>query len=106
MTVDEAYQPVRHTGLDLLAVLRAGVGSLNTVVRPVEVLGMANAIPEFADHPKIISGCSDLFGDQGGMRVPLPEWRLCLSASPSRRSLRLPDAWHGSTGVRIALAAT
>jgi len=31
------------------------------VKRVVKVLGMVNAMPEFADHPKVINGCSDLF---------------------------------------------
>jgi enamine deaminase RidA (YjgF/YER057c/UK114 family) len=39
------------------------------VKRVVKVLGMVNAVPEFADHPKVINGCSDLFvqvfGDKG-----------------------------------------
>ena len=69
VTVEEAYQHARLTGLALLAVLRAGVGSLDNVVRAVKVLGMVNAVPEFADHPKVVNGCSDLFvevfGDRG-----------------------------------------
>ena len=35
----------------------------------VKLLGMVNAEPEFADHPKVINGCSDLLvevlGDAG-----------------------------------------
>jgi enamine deaminase RidA (YjgF/YER057c/UK114 family) len=27
----------------------------------VKVLGLVNAVPDFADHPKVIDGCSDLF---------------------------------------------
>ncbi|MDQ4061684.1 MAG: hypothetical protein M3145_11365 [Pseudomonadota bacterium] len=27
----------------------------------LKVLGMINAVPEFTDHPKVISGCSDHF---------------------------------------------
>lgn len=69
VTVDEAYQHARLTGLALLAVLRAGVGSLDNVVRAVKVLGMVNAVPDFTDHPRVINGCSDLFvelfGDRG-----------------------------------------
>ena len=61
VTVEEAYQHARLTGLMLLAMLRGGLGSLDTVTRVVKVLGMVNAVPEFTDHPKIINGCSDLF---------------------------------------------
>jgi len=59
-TADEAYQHARTVGLDLLAVMRAELGSLDKVVRVVKLLGMVNAVPEFQDHPKVINGCSDL----------------------------------------------
>jgi enamine deaminase RidA (YjgF/YER057c/UK114 family) len=68
-TVEEAYQHARTVGLDLLAVMRHELGSLDKVTRVVKVLGMVNASPEFEDHPKVINGCSDLFvqvlGDKG-----------------------------------------
>jgi len=68
-TAEQAYQHARTIGLDLLAVMRAELGSLDRVKRVVKVLGMVNAVPEFTDHPKVINGCSDLFvqvlGDKG-----------------------------------------
>ena len=60
-TVEQAYQHARTVGLDLLAVMRQELGSLDRVKRVVKVLGMVNAVPEFQDHPKVINGCSDLF---------------------------------------------
>ena len=67
-TVEQAYQHARTVGLDLLAVMRAELGSLDKVKRVVKVLGMVNAVPEFADHPKVINGCSDLFVEVLGER--------------------------------------
>jgi enamine deaminase RidA (YjgF/YER057c/UK114 family) len=68
-TVEQGYQHARTTGLEILAVIRAELGSLDRVKRVVKVLGMVNAVPEFADHPKVINGCSDLlvqvFGERG-----------------------------------------
>jgi enamine deaminase RidA (YjgF/YER057c/UK114 family) len=60
-TAEQAYQHARTVGLDLLAVMRQELGSLDKVKRVVKVLGMVNAVPEFTDHPKVINGCSDLF---------------------------------------------
>jgi enamine deaminase RidA (YjgF/YER057c/UK114 family) len=57
----QAYEHARGVGIDLLAVMRAELGSLDKVKRVVKVLGMVNAVPEFQDHPKVINGCSDLF---------------------------------------------
>jgi enamine deaminase RidA (YjgF/YER057c/UK114 family) len=60
-TAEQAYQHARTVGLDLLAVMKQELGSLDRVKRVVKVLGMVNAVPEFHDHPKVINGCSDLF---------------------------------------------
>jgi len=60
-TAEEAYQHARTVGLDLLAVMKSELGTLDRVKRVVKLLGMVNAVPEFQDHPKVINGCSDLF---------------------------------------------
>ena len=69
ISVEQAYGHARTTGLNLLAVMRAELGSLDRVKRVVKVLGMVNAVPGFGDQPKVINGCSDLFvevfGDRG-----------------------------------------
>ena len=69
LSVEQAYQIARATGLMLLSALQAELGSLDRVVRIVKVSGFVNATPEFGDHPKVIDGCSDLFvevfGDRG-----------------------------------------
>src|SRR3712207_6575312 len=67
-TVEQAYQHARSVGLDLLAVMRAELGSLDRVKRVVKVLGMVNAVPDFEDQPKVINGCSDLFVEVLGER--------------------------------------
>lgn len=67
-SAEEAYAHARSVGLDLLAVMRSELGSLDRVKRVVKVLGMVNAVPEFQDHPKVINGCSDLFVEVLGER--------------------------------------
>ena len=68
-TADEAYQHARTVGIDLLAVMRSELGSLDRVKRVVKLLGMVNGTPEFTDHPRVINGCSalfvEVFGDAG-----------------------------------------
>lgn len=61
VSVDEAYRDARRTGMFLLAVAEQELGSLDNISRVVKVLGMVNAAPDFADQPKVINGCSDLF---------------------------------------------
>jgi enamine deaminase RidA (YjgF/YER057c/UK114 family) len=67
-TLEQAYQQARAVGIDLLAVMRAELGSLDKVRRVVKVLGMVNAVPEFEDQPQVINGCSDLFVEVFGSR--------------------------------------
>jgi enamine deaminase RidA (YjgF/YER057c/UK114 family) len=61
LTVEQAYEAARQCGLNLLANMRAAAGSLDRVEAVLKVFGMVNAAPDFADHPKVINGCTDLF---------------------------------------------
>jgi len=69
VTVEQAYEAARETGLTLLAVMRQELGTLDRVARIVKVFGMVNAAPDFGQQPAVINGCSDLFvevfGDAG-----------------------------------------
>ena len=60
VTIEQAYQCARSTGLQLLAVMVHELGSLDLVQRIVKVTGFVNAVPEFAEHPSVLNGCSDL----------------------------------------------
>jgi enamine deaminase RidA (YjgF/YER057c/UK114 family) len=70
LTVDQGYQAARQTGLNLLATVRASLGSLDRVKRVVKTLGMVNSAEGFGDQPKVVNGFSDLmvevFGDPNG----------------------------------------
>ena len=68
LSPEQAYDHARRTGLILLSVMREALGSLDRVKRVVKVLGMVNAAPEFADHPAVINGCSDLLVEVLGER--------------------------------------
>lgn len=68
-TAEQGYAFARSAALDLIAVMRTELGSLDRVARVVEVQGFLNATAEFEDHAKVLNGCSDLlvevFGKQG-----------------------------------------
>ncbi len=69
VSVEEAYRRARLTGLQLLAVAQAALGTLDRVEGVVKLLGMVYATADFKQHPAVINGCSDLFvevfGDAG-----------------------------------------
>ncbi len=68
-TTAEGYQFARQTGIELLAVVKTAVGSLDRLKRVVKIQGFVNAAPQFEEHHKVLDGCSDLmvevFGDRG-----------------------------------------
>ena len=60
VSIEDAYEHAKQTGLGLLAAMKKAAGSLDKI-EVVKLLGMVNAAPDFAQHPKVINGCSDLF---------------------------------------------
>ena len=66
MDVAEGKAAARITGLAILATLRSQLGSLDRVKRLVKLLGMVNCTPDFASHPAVINGCSELFAEVFG----------------------------------------
>ncbi len=65
-SAEQAQHLARLVGINLLAVAKASLGSLDRVARVVKVFGMVNAAPEFTRHPFVIDGCSNLFFDVFG----------------------------------------
>ena len=84
----DAYEHAQLTGLNVLSVLADAVGDLGRVTQVVKLLGLVNATDDFAGHPDVINGCSDLFtnvfGEIGSMRVRLSASPRSPITSPSR----------------------
>jgi len=68
--VAKGYSDARTTGLQLLSTAKLALGELSRIEAVIKLLGMVNAEPDFADHPKVINGCSDLLvevlGEEAG----------------------------------------
>jgi enamine deaminase RidA (YjgF/YER057c/UK114 family) len=71
LTLEQGKEAARDVGINILATVKATLGSLNKVKRLVKTLGMVNATPEFRDQPKVINGFSELmaevFGEDAGV---------------------------------------
>lgn len=61
VAITDAYEHAQLTGLNILSVLADAVGDLSHVTQVVKLLGLVNATDDFASHPDVINGCSDLF---------------------------------------------
>jgi enamine deaminase RidA (YjgF/YER057c/UK114 family) len=89
ISVEEAYQEARLTGLQLLAVAKAALGSLERIEAVLKLLGMVNAEPDFADHPKVINGCSDLLVDVLGEAGRHARSAVGMGSLPNRMAVEI-----------------
>lgn len=69
VTTEQGYEAARQTMINLLAVIKKHLGSLDKVKRIVKVNGYVNCVPRYTDIPLVINGASDLlnevFGEKG-----------------------------------------
>ena len=66
LDADEGKGAARQVGLTILATLLAHLDGLDRISRVVKVLGMVSATDDFARHPYVINGCSELFAEIWG----------------------------------------
>jgi enamine deaminase RidA (YjgF/YER057c/UK114 family) len=70
LTIEDGVAAARLCAINILAQLRAALdGDLERVVRCLKLGGFVNAVPDFADHPAVVNGASNLMvevlGDRG-----------------------------------------
>lgn len=69
LDVEQGREAARAVAVQLLASLRAEIGSLDRVSRIVKLLCLVNSTRKFKDHPQVANGASDLlvevFGERG-----------------------------------------
>jgi enamine deaminase RidA (YjgF/YER057c/UK114 family) len=71
LTRDQGAECARAVGINILATVKAAIGSLDKVKRLIKTLGMVNSTPDFAEHPAVINGFSilmaEVFGEDAGV---------------------------------------
>lgn len=65
-TPEEGRQAARVCGLNLLAQMRAFLGTLERVQRVVNLRGYVNSAADFFEQPSVVNGASDLMLDVFG----------------------------------------
>jgi enamine deaminase RidA (YjgF/YER057c/UK114 family) len=113
LTVADGQASARLVALNLLAMARAALGTLDRVESVVRLVGYINAAPGFVDGPRVLDGASrlliDLFGEERGSHARMALYQPGL---PGRAPLTaelllelrqpLPDA--GRVRARSAAA--
>ena len=65
-TLEQGQVAARQVGLAMLATLKAGLGSLDRVVRVIKLLALVRCTDDFEQQPAVVNGCSQLFVDLWG----------------------------------------
>jgi len=69
VTVEAGQAAARLCALNILAQAKAALGSLDRIAQVVRLTGFVAATADFADHPKVVNGASNLMvevlGDKG-----------------------------------------
>ena len=60
VSLEQAYQAARLTGLAILSSIKRELGYLDNVAGWLRVFGMVNSAPGFNQQPQVINGFSDL----------------------------------------------
>ncbi len=60
LSVEAGAAAARLCALNILAQAKAALGDLDRIERVARLTGFVAATPEFADHPKVVNGASDL----------------------------------------------
>lgn len=67
--IEQGQAAARLCALNILAQAKSALGSLDRIGQVLKLTGFVNATVEFADHPKVVNGASDLMvevlGDKG-----------------------------------------
>jgi enamine deaminase RidA (YjgF/YER057c/UK114 family) len=71
LTTEQGKESARAVGMNILATVRATLGSLDKVKKLVKTLGMVNCPADFKEQPQVINGFSELmaevFGEDNGV---------------------------------------
>lgn len=69
LNVAEGQDAAKEALLDILAIVKVGIGSLDRIVSVDKMIGFVRSAPTFTEQPAVVDGASnllvELFGDKG-----------------------------------------
>jgi enamine deaminase RidA (YjgF/YER057c/UK114 family) len=88
-SIEEARDAAKLCGINLLAQLKANLGSLDRITKIVRVSGFVNCTPEFSEHPKIINAASDMFFEIFGEKAKHSRIAVGVSSLPLNSTVEI-----------------
>ncbi|WP_299477359.1 RidA family protein [uncultured Roseibium sp.] len=89
-SLEHGYEAARYCAINLLARAKAALGDLERIERLIKLGAFVNAAPDFAQHPKVVNGASDLMTEVLG-REKANHVRFAVGSSslPSNASVEV-----------------
>lgn len=88
-SIEDARDAAKLCGINLLAQLKANLGSLDRITKIVRVSGFVNCTPDFAEHPKIINAASDMFFEIFGEKAKHSRIAVGVSSLPLNSTVEI-----------------
>ena len=88
-TEQSGYEAARVCTMNALANIKAALGSLDRVTQFLLVTGYVNAVPGYANSPKIINGASDLLGEVFGESGKHARAAIAVNGLPGNATVEL-----------------
>ena len=86
--------------LNILAVLRDELGTLDAVGGVVKLLGLVNATPDYEEHPAVIDGASELFHQVFGEAGAHARSSFGVASLPNRITVEIEAIFELATNDR------
>lgn len=97
MNIEQGYAAARSVGLNILAQVRAGAGSLNNVVQCLKMDGFVNSADSFKDQAKVLNGATDLFADVFGEAGKPTRFAVGVNTLPFNVAVEIASIWQIET---------
>lgn len=88
-SIEEAREAAKLCGINILAQLKANLGSLDRITKIVRVSGFVNCTAEFSEQPKIINAASDMFYDIFGEKGKHSRIAVGVSSLPLNSTVEI-----------------
>ncbi len=95
LTIEAGYAAARSAGLNVLAQLRQSCGgSLNSVLKCLQITGYVNSDSAFKEQPKVINGASDLFVEIFGENGKGARAAVGVNTLPFDVAVEIESVWQ------------
>ena len=88
-TIEDAQSAAKICAVNILAQLKANLGSLDRISKIVRVSGFVNSTGDFTEHPKIINAASDLFFEIFGEKAKHSRIAVGVSSLPLNSTVEI-----------------